>query len=305
MVFRGCSLIVLGWHNVEGTWCFPAAPRIGTRGLAQQLNALRQLANVVPLNWALQTLNDGELLPPRAVAITFDDGYRDNLTLAGPLLQKLGLPATCFLVPGILSREVSPWWEKLPWALLSTRKEYITWRQRRLFLRGAEHRYAAFREIAVELKRQDTTLREHTVSEIVDILDPPGEYCPERHFLDWDGARAIQNYMEIGSHSTHHSILARETPQRQLEDLRSSRQRLAVGLKTDVKLLAYPNGTVADYNSHTLFAAERAGYSYAITTERGRNIRSTPRYEIRRWVMNPYRGVLGLAKVVNDLAWQH
>jgi hypothetical protein len=118
-VHHGDRLIVLMWHNVEGTWCYPAAPGAGTRGLAQQLRRLKQLASVVPLEDALEALAAGRPLPSRAVAITFDDGYRDNLDLAAPLLQDLGLPATFFLVPGLLSYEVRPWWEivvrGLPW----------------------------------------------------------------------------------------------------------------------------------------------------------------------------------------------
>jgi len=66
-------LLVLGWHNVEPTWFFPAAPDAGRRGLARQLAFLRRFANVVSLGTALQALVERRPLPPRAVALTFDD----------------------------------------------------------------------------------------------------------------------------------------------------------------------------------------------------------------------------------------
>src|SRR5690349_9090397 len=121
------TLIVLGWHNVEGTWCFPSAPGSGTRGLERQLRTLHSLANIVRLERALSDLTEGRPLPRRAVALTFDDGYRDNLAIAGPLLAKLGLPATCFLVPHALSGQVVPWWERLAWAFAQARAKRIDW----------------------------------------------------------------------------------------------------------------------------------------------------------------------------------
>ena len=55
----GSRLLVLGWHNVEPTWFFPAPPGAGRRGLAGQLAVLRRFANVVPLGTALQALTEG------------------------------------------------------------------------------------------------------------------------------------------------------------------------------------------------------------------------------------------------------
>src|SRR6266550_9463146 len=110
-----CRLRIFLWHNVDASWSFPSRSGTGPRGMERQFRFLRRVANVVPLRDALEALADGRDLPPRAVAITFDDGYRDNLEIAVPLLQRLGLPATFFLVPGILSGAVQPWWEALGW----------------------------------------------------------------------------------------------------------------------------------------------------------------------------------------------
>ena len=74
MQHRPRGLVVLGYHNVEGTACFPSAPGAGSRGLLQQFTALRKVANVVPIEDALQRMVDGAPLPPRAVAITSTTG---------------------------------------------------------------------------------------------------------------------------------------------------------------------------------------------------------------------------------------
>ena len=53
---------------------------------------------VIPLEELIATRAEHRLPPPKSVVITIDDGYLDNLTLARPILERLGLPATVFLV---------------------------------------------------------------------------------------------------------------------------------------------------------------------------------------------------------------
>lgn len=295
------GLMVLGWHNVEGSWCFPAAPGQGPRGMELQFRLLRAATNVVPLGWALNALDEGRPLPPRAVAITFDDGYRDNLTLAGPMLRRLRLAATCFLVPGILSGDVDPWWERLPWAMAGAKVDRIEWGAASYSVGSDEDRRRSFKDISKILKTRTHAERELAVDELVSLLGPAGEYRVHDQFLDWDGARALRGHMELGSHTMHHAILARETAEEQADDLAESRRRLRERLDIGAEILAYPNGTSADFGPDTFAAAEQAGYSHAITTERGWTDASTHRYAINRRVMNPERGVRDLVKLLRDL----
>jgi peptidoglycan/xylan/chitin deacetylase (PgdA/CDA1 family) len=115
-------LLIVAWHNVERTWNYPAAPGAGAAGFEHQLRRLQRLGTIVPLAPSLRQLTTGQPLPPRAIALTFDDGYRDNLEVGALVLERLGLPATFFLVPGILDGAVSPWWETVAWAVQRTPK---------------------------------------------------------------------------------------------------------------------------------------------------------------------------------------
>lgn len=301
MPSAGRSLIVLGWHNVRPTWCFPADPGAGEKGLHAQLRLLQRLANVVPLDSALRDLAAGRALPPRAVAITFDDGYADNLELAGPMLHRLGLPATCFLVPGILDGDVVPWWERLAWIFTETRVKSLRWRDKDRALTGPS-RHATFKEVAEDLKRRDRVGRESAIDELTTRLDPPGEFDVKDRFLDWDGAVRLTKYFTIGSHTMSHNIMSRETAESQHSDLAQSRSLLKDKLGGDISVLAYPNGKRADYDEHTIAAAEAAGHEFSITTRNGPARRDSPKHEIPRWVMNPHRGARDFAKVVKYLA---
>jgi peptidoglycan/xylan/chitin deacetylase (PgdA/CDA1 family) len=119
-----------------------------------------------------------------------------------------------------------------------------------------------------------------------------------RLFLDWDDARALVRHgVAVGSHSLDHAILANEAPEVQRDNLTRARRELETGLEISVDLLAYPNGTADDFDAITEEAAREAGYRYAVTTIPGWNSASTWPYRLRRFVVFPERGPLGLKSV--------
>lgn len=288
-------LLVLCYHNVRGTWCFPSDGDFGPRGLERQLRVLRRVANVLPLDDALQRLSQGRPLPRAAVAITFDDGYADNLALAVPLLERLSLPATFFLVPGLLSRTVSAWWETLAWAFTSATWSQLDWEGGHHRLDTPAQRWDAHAAVARALKGRNRAAREQAVAELIERLAPAGPAPGPDLFLDWDGARhLVGRGHAVGSHSSYHAILSREAEADQSADLEHARRQLEAELMAPTPLLAYPNGTPEDYDAATQRAAERAGHPFAVTTVDGFNRPGTPRYEIRRSFMIPQRGILDL-----------
>jgi peptidoglycan/xylan/chitin deacetylase (PgdA/CDA1 family) len=297
-------LLVLAWHNVDPTWCFPAPRGTGARGLERQLAFLARRCTVVPLADGLRTLDQDDPLPPRAVALTFDDGYRDQLELAAPMLARLGLPATFFLVPGLLDGMARPWWELLAWVLTRSTRDSVAWEGRTLGLGDDGQRRRALATVLEALKRRDQLARDAALDELAERCAPDGKLEEHASFLDWHGARQlVRRGFTVASHSLHHAILAEEPAPAQERDLTLSRRRLEEELEVPVELLAYPNGKLPDYTQATVAAARGAGYSHALTTVEGWNQPTTAPYEIRRFVQQPERGVPGLALVPLHPVW--
>ncbi len=295
-------LLVLGYHNIESTWRWPTPPGNGLRSFSRQMRVLKRIANVVPLHKALQSLDAGRPLPPRAVSITFDDGYRDNLTLAVPLLNRLNIPTTVFLVPGFLSGQVHAWWERLGWAMSRARVRSVDFEGTHFDLSGTTERTLALDSIEESLKGRDHAARYLALENLVEALDPKGIYHADELFMDWEGAHdLVRAGVSIGSHTMRHAILAREVEQSQREDLRQSRRLLEDQLHTPVETLAYPNGGRNDYDITTITAARDAGYAHAITTWGRTSSPETPAYEICRRMVSPKRPASRLAaSVVRD-----
>ncbi len=281
---RGGRLVILAWHNVLPTPFFYG----GADAFERQVRLVQRLGNPVSLAWALDALRSGQPLPPRAVAITFDDGYRDNYEVALPILQRLGVPATFFLVPGYLSGTTRCWWETVAWAIGRSDATKLDVGERRFFVRDAVQRRRAADFICADLKRLTHAERERQIDGWIARLNPQGsETEVQRLFMDWEHARALAQKAAIGSHTSEHPILARESSSYQRSDLQGSRQLLAAEIGAAVDVLAYPNGAAGDYNDETIRAASEAGYMGAVTTIEGVNDRETPPYELRRFVMGP------------------
>lgn len=299
----GGALTVLCWHNVAPTWRFAAPANRGHRGLTAQLAALRRFAYVVDLDAALADLAAGRRLPPRAVALTFDDGYADNLRFAAPLLRSLGLPATFFLAPGFLDATTVPWWERLAWAVGTSGLAVCEWRGTTYPLATTQERAAVLAAVERDVKRADVRDRTVAVDTIVGALEPTVPYGTRAAMLDWDGAaELVRRGFTVGSHSWRHVILANETTQAQRHDLDAARHALRERLGVPCDVLAYPNGTTSDFSTDTEEAARRAGHSAALTTIEGPNTAATPRFALRRFVVEADHGLAGLRRVLRSAA---
>ena len=95
------TLRVLMYHKVNDLW--PNPTTVPTSVFAEQMTLLGELGYApVSLDVVRDHYLYGFELPRRAVLITFDDGYRDNLVNALPILREHGYPAVLFAPVGFL-----------------------------------------------------------------------------------------------------------------------------------------------------------------------------------------------------------
>ena len=142
---------ILGYHKVspdEHPFFEPLPPDI----FEKQMQFLKSCYRVMSLQELVDRSARGEV-PERAVAITFDDGYRDNFELAFPILQKYQIPATIFLTTAFIDRQDILWNDKVCFALKRTKRREIAIGCNggcHFALRTKEERLAAAKEIGYE-----------------------------------------------------------------------------------------------------------------------------------------------------------
>lgn len=286
--------LIIGYHNVAPTAFWRDHPDAGAKGLALQVGWFRRIGNLVSLGDVIAARTEGRPLPRRAIAITFDDGYRDNADVAAPMLDAMGVRATFFLVPGFLDGTVEAWWETAAWAVNDGTRPTATVRGRTMPSGDAMHpEVQGFMNDVKALTRAE---REQAVEDLVEAFAPRGPR--PTLFMDWEAARTLARTQNVGCHTEAHAILARETPEAQRDDLDGCRRRLRSELGVAAEALAYPNGQPGDMDAHTTAAVTAAGLTGAVTTIDGWVTADTDPLMMPRYVLDPASGWRGLKKLL-------
>lgn len=211
----------------------------------------------------------GQPLPDHSVLITFDDGYRDNLTVAAPILARHGVPWLLFPTTGFLDNELTPWFDTL-FLLCQTRPELVVDGER-LGCQGvatssgrAVHRQL-FRRLAAmaEAERQAwlaAQLRAHGLRR--------QELCSDL-FCRWSELQALPPAVAFGGHTRSHPCLARLNEQDACAEIVAARSRLADRLGQPITLFAYPTGRRQDFTAQTVAILKRHHFAAAFTTQYG------------------------------------
>jgi peptidoglycan/xylan/chitin deacetylase (PgdA/CDA1 family) len=223
-------------------------------------------------------------LPRNALAITFDDGYRDNLTHAAPILARHGLPATIFLTTGLIGTGEIAWFDRLAQAFKLTRAEAFIapWGERVGLVDESARLRALDRALGYLKRRPDDELR-RTVDRVVDDLAVTDLRGVKNRMLTWDDVHALRGLgFTIGAHTVNHPILSRVTPERARTEIVGSRAMIEAAGAGAPRAFAYPNGGVGDYTAAVAGLVREVGFTCAVTTRFGVNTAATSPWELHR-----------------------
>ena len=109
--------LILLYHRVTKLESDPQLLAVSPRHFDEHMDVMRRLATPTALRDLLEACRSGTL-PKRAVVVTFDDGYADNLREAKPMLERHGVPATVFVSTGLLGQRRESYWDELDRLLL-------------------------------------------------------------------------------------------------------------------------------------------------------------------------------------------
>jgi peptidoglycan/xylan/chitin deacetylase (PgdA/CDA1 family) len=247
---------------------------------------------ILPLAQAVDRLYEGTL-PRAALAITFDDGYADNLTVAGPILSKHGFPATLFIATGYLDGGVM-WNDVVIAAFRSSRRDEVDLDAlglgRHMLASDADRRLAIDRVLR-DLKYRPSVERDQNANAILDAADVER---PRDLMLTSDGVRSLpQHGIDVGAHTITHPILANTDADVAWREIRESKRALEQIVGHAVTLFAYPNGRPdEDYKAEHVRMVKEAGFTAAVSTAWGVAKRSSDRMQLPRftpWTRNPVR----------------
>ena len=295
-------LSVLLFHRVQPVQDPLFPNEVWADNFRAKMAVLRRFFNVLPIASAVELLAAGRL-PPRAVVITFDDGYADNHDIALPILQRRGIAATFYIATGFMRganmfndvvieslRNASG---SIDLAALDLGRYVID--------TVASHR-AAIDAVITQVKHAAVTRRAELVDEIRRRYPPATERSLMMSETQIKALHAAG--MEIGAHTVSHPILLRLDPTASQREIVQSRADLEAIVAAPVTSFAYPNGRPGfDYEALHVAQARTAGFKYALTTSWGCIHADSDRWQLPRvapWDRTSVRFAARLALTYRD-----
>jgi peptidoglycan/xylan/chitin deacetylase (PgdA/CDA1 family) len=305
--------VVLVYHRIGSTRDDPQLLAVTAEHFAEHLEVISLRHQPLALGDLVAATRRGRA-PNRAIAVTFDDGYADNLVAAKPQLARYSVPATVFVASGCVGRAF--WWDELHRLLLGPKRlprvislevdgqqlrfdlgeeaEEASRRSERWTVLDEDRLPAqrAYRLLSERLRVVDVEARERALEQLRALAGADGRDGDLPRPLTADELRRLagDGLVDIGAHTVTHPVLARLESSRQRAEISGSKAQLEETLNGRVRSFAYPYGTAADFEPTTVSLVEEAGFDYACTNVPGRVTKRTHRFELPRVLIRDWDG---------------
>lgn len=256
-----------------------------------QMAHLARRYRVLTFGDAMKLLQAGEL-PPRAVTVTFDDGYVDNYEYAWPVLKKYDIPATLFVVTGVLDRSAFLWWDAIGRAVPDLLRQWrLGWGRQIGLPQGVQDilTQAAvsgdIRSAGQQLGNVLNALPREPRQQLIGTLlsTTTSMTINDELMLTWEQVRAMHREgWEIGAHTVTHAFVDELDEASVRREIQTSIHRVEQELNRPVRVFSYPRGRVAD---HVKTVLRDLRVEAAVSTEPGQNRRGVDMYHLKRFDM--------------------
>ena len=283
-------LIVLIYHRVIELPSDPEMIAVSPDNFRRQLDHLKQHYRIVRFG------EDWSVIKERAVAITFDDGYADNLLEALPILEELQVPATFFVSTGNLEVGKFFWWHRLE-ALLLGEGDFPP----RFHLQDANFgrfwncasppdRQRFYAELCMLMRRVGSERQADWLAQLETWVGRRIEIDSRHRLLTVAELKqlAASPMVTIGAHTVSHAALAALPEEQQRREILTSKHLLEEYIGRPVTTFSYPFGRRCEYNRTSVELCRAAGFSKVAANFPGQVHRWTdplqlPRHLVRNW----------------------
>ena len=303
---RRAPAMIMLYHRVTRLKRDPWALSVTPEQFASQLSIIRRQARPAALR-DLDTLCNKPGLP--AIAVTFDDGYEDNLLEAEPLLREFDIPATMFVVSEAIQSPREFWWDELERIVFERRKPAgplhvavgHTWRTWMLDENSCSCNDTDWQAWA----HVEDCCPHRAYSELYKLLFSVAADCRREilaNMRTWAGlcntGRSSHSTLsreqlkelsqsplvDIGAHSVTHASLAALPVSAQRDEIAVCKQDIEAIIERSSISFSYPFGKQEHFSTQTVDAVRSAGFRYACTNVPGLVRDSTDRLRLPRFV---------------------
>jgi peptidoglycan/xylan/chitin deacetylase (PgdA/CDA1 family) len=298
---------ILMYHRISNAKVDPWGLNVTPERFAAQVDWLTTKRTVLPICEFVDRLT-ARKLPRKSVAITFDDGYLDNLVHAKPVLDAAGASATVFLTTGLIGSAREFWWDELARRILeqeqaveatvplgdesstiqlpSGKKDRVAsnWRawEPTTSVRGQ-----TYRQLWEAMRRLDCEQRRRTLTALAEQLPTAAPAADSLPMQPEDIPLLLQGRnITVGAHTVSHpplTTISMEARRREILESKIMTEQLA---GSSVAGFAYPHG---DCDPETISLVREVGFNWACSTRSATvnrqryDLFALPRLQVMNW----------------------
>lgn len=285
--------------DASGSTDFDIEKGISASQFEQQMRFLLQHFSPVPAS-RIQTALRREV----QFAVTLDDGYEDNFQVAAPILRKLGIPATFYVVSDFVGTDRLFWWEQIAELMRAPGRTGLDLgevipdlcrsddRAAVLPMRNHAERNYAYEQLCAHIRSGTHESIPAHVKRIAEYFDVPVREQGRRYgLMTWQQlTELVGQGFEIGGHSANHCNVVGADEAQLRRELVASANTIEAGIDAPVESFAYPYGMFEASNKRVVSMLDQTNCKVAFTTVQGVVRAGSPAYELPRTQLNrPYR----------------
>jgi len=241
---------------------------VSAKKFKEQLIFLKKNYNLVSLD---NLLNFKKNKKPN-ISITFDDGYKDNLTNALPILNEFNAPATIYVITKFFENDFSIWWCELQdyiWENSENIKFTYNEKNYDFPIKNNFEKSKCFTRLKQIIKKLDKIEQDKFLN-VVTKTNTRKQFRNE--FLSRDDLKLLNSnpLVTIGAHTHNHLSLKNLNKEDCTKEIKTSKKILEDFTSSEINHLAYPYGTKSDVGKREFKIAEELGFKSAVTTSVGR-----------------------------------
>jgi peptidoglycan/xylan/chitin deacetylase (PgdA/CDA1 family) len=305
------------YHRIAASDVDPWGLLVSPERFAAHVQALRAHRTVLSMDVFVARLRSRDL-PHDAIALTFDDGYSDNLCQAKPILEAAGVPATVFLTTGRIGTGREFWWDELARMVLARpapvsgnvmvdandlqidlppidlgMEPRVSWRA---WDRAVTAREETYQRLWQALQGCAPGGREPAMAQLRGLFGAISPNPKDLPMCAADIRKLVSNRISIGAHGCTHQLLTSLPPAARIEEIQRSKVEAEALSGLPVTGFTYPHG---DRDAETIDMVRQAGYRWACSTCEATvdplcaNLHDLPRLAVGDWRANRLLARLG------------
>ncbi len=253
------------------------------------VEGLKHAGSALSMDDVVEHFRSGRPFPPRAFAVTFDDGFENNFSIAAPILKEFSVPATFYITTGFVEHNAMSWIDRIEHCLeaVSSGVLQFAWDERPHSIATADDKISVLQLIRDQVKTDPKIDPDEVVEMVCEqcgVAEVRRSAEPIDQKMSWEQVMRLANddLFTIGGHSHTHKILSFLAAEELIVEITTSIDLIQEKIGLRVRHYSYPEGLEHCYSNEVIEVLRGKGVVCCPTAVDGINDRQTNLFRLRR-----------------------